>query len=544
MFRCKDCHSEFRKKEFLDVHVNFKRKYCLEYKDILFVCLKCNLKFKGIRNLNIHKEHCISSDNFESLYLEDEKEKNMYLEKISYLDNEYKKLELQFNIEILKNKIYSQIIIQKLGIKLDDIFENKEDGIHIYDTDKTGNISLYVHEYVRKENLSEMFNCKKEEIIYTEEEIKPKKQQYRTIKITGEEHKQSPFIMNDDNNMIDKSPYIIYNDTDEIDIDKNKAKIQDCFESLKTTKTYNKILKEINMLRNAIMPTIKINEYIDMIKSHVDIITEILKSKECKKITSMISKSLSYIDMRLIFFNDFDKHQINTDDIQKLKKSLNLSVISFNNNNNNDVFNISKFCDNFYNYSVVLFSIKENITRFFINNNGFFNVIYVPLPLNHENYPYSFYMLEKVTKKHREWNMDCRLETFSNNFIRNVRQYMIDIYKKICYEVFHDNIYRIEHENKSQVLECDCEQLISNILTLADPVLFSKLLINIVKEHSVYIPTENDKFNLRNDDKIQKKKYENYKPYKDDILDVIKSMFDSMKTEDALDFYRKKYLMS
>ena len=51
----------------------------------------------------------------------------------------------------------------------------------------------------------------------------------------------------------------------------------------------------------------------------------------------------------------------------------------------------------------------------------------------------------------------------------------------------------------------------------------------------------NDKFNLRNDDKLQKKKFENYKPCQDEILNVIKSMFDNMKTEDALDFYRKKY---
>jgi hypothetical protein len=240
----------------------------------------------------------------------------------------------------------------------------------------------------------------------------------------------------------------------------------------------------------------------------------------------------------LTFFTDYDKYQINTDDIQRLKKSM---YFLAQYESEYKIFNSIKLYSNFYNYSSVLFDMKENITRFLINKNGFNNIIYVPLPKSYDYDPYSFYTLEKITKKHREWNMDCRLESLSNSFTHNVRPFLIQTFRRIYFDVFHDNSYRLKYDNKTQIIDCDCEQLIRNIMTLLDPIPFSKILRIIVKEHAAYIPIDSDKFNLRHDDNLQKKKFESYKVDENECIRIVKTMFDDISTEDALDFYRKKY---
>ena len=64
--------------------------------------------------------------------------------------------------------------------------------------------------------------------------------------------------------------------------------------------------------------------------------------------------------------------------------------------------------------------------------------------------------------------MDCRLEYFTNNFIAQILPYLITKFRQIYNDVFHDNCYRENYKMQSQILECDCEQLLQNIIFLTD----------------------------------------------------------------------------
>ena len=115
------------------------------------------------------------------------------------------------------------------------------------------------------------------------------------------------------------------------------------------------------------------------------------------------------------------------------------------------------------------------------------------------------------------------------------------MFRKIYYDVFDDNIFRIDYSNKTQITECDCEQLLQNIFLLSQPIKFCNKIRFLIMKNASYTPTENDKFNLYGDDTLQKKKFQ-HTIKTDNIVDVIKELFDSITTEDAVDFYRSRNL--
>ena len=253
------------------------------------------------------------------------------------------------------------------------------------------------------------------------------------------------------------------------------------------------------------------HEYINILKNHISILENIFKEKEYteKKIITIISKSLTSLDMRLVFYPNYINTELETDEIDKLKICLSISSVSYY-----EPFNIKNYYKNFINYGSVIFTIKENTDRYLFNIYNFNNIVYIPLKQSNDKDPYSFYILENINKDKRYWKMDCRLEEFSNSFISNVRPYLIELFRKIYYDVFHDNIFRIDYKIKNSITEFDCEQLIQNIFKLAIPKDFCNFLRNVVKEKATYIPTENDKFNIHGDDIIQKKRFSNKKENK------------------------------
>ena len=135
--------------------------------------------------------------------------------------------------------------------------------------------------------------------------------------------------------------------------------------------------------------------------------------------------------------------------------------------------------------------------------------------------------------------MDCRLEDFSNTFIDNILPYLINLFRKLYFDVFRDNEYRKDYKSKNILTECDCEQLLENIYKLANQKDFCNFLRNLVKNKATYFPTENDKCNLLGDDNMQKKRFASNKETSDNIINIIKRLFDGISSEDAVDFYRK-----
>ena len=318
--------------------------------------------------------------------------------------------------------------------------------------------------------------------------------------------------------------------------DSNKI-FNDCFEQIKQNRLYTRSLDLIKKTKNEIITKISYYEYVNILKSHIKILEIIFNEKEYveKKIISIISKSLTSLDMRLIFYPNYINTELEADEIEKLKTCLSISSISYY-----EPYNSKNFYNNFLNYGCVIFTLKENIERYLFNIYNFNNVVYIPLKQSNDKDPYSFYILENIVKDKRYWKMDCRLEEFSNSFITNIRPYLIELFRKIYYDVFHDNIFRSDYKTKNSITEFDCEQLIQNIFKLAIPKDFCNFLRDIIKEKASYIPSENDKFNIHGDDIIQKKRFANKKETTD-ISDIIKLLFDGITSEEAIDFYRNQF---
>ena len=112
------------------------------------------------------------------------------------------------------------------------------------------------------------------------------------------------------------------------------------------------------------------------------------------------------------------------------------------------------------------------------------------------------------------------------------------MFRKIYKDVFNDNEFRKDFLKRSQITECECEQLLQNIHLLSHPQEFSKQLRKWVKTISTFTPSENDKFNICSDDSLQRKRFADKEDI--DMLDVIKQLFDGISSEDAVDFIRTR----
>ena len=166
----------------------------------------------------------------------------------------------------------------------------------------------------------------------------------------------------------------------------------------------------------------------------------------------------------------------------------------------------------------------------------------MPLSKSLDDDPYSYYKLSRISDDgNRLWDMDCRAETLSNNFISDLRPYLTMIFRKIYYDIFHDNHYRKNFSNEAVIAETDCEQLVKNILLLSNPNVCCNLFRDLIKENATNLgQKKKDKWSIYADDEFQKKRFAKDKNKKSDILDIVKPLFDNISTEDAVDFYRDK----
>ena len=477
------------------------------------------------------------------------------LEITNHLKNKIQILISQLRLERFKSRLYHNLIKQNTSINIDDILTEEEDGIHVYNI-KDGNIQVFIHDCIKNEHGLIFTHISKPievSILKPTEESrsrnksrtpkrdsvidKPKKKMYRSIKMAIDiieeptDEERTEHIKSVDNMIFNKQKDIVKN-SEVVSVDFKKF-----FESLKNTKTYPKIMDEIKQNRINMFGKLDLSDYKKLVLEHVEIIEEIFKEKKytVKKITTIISKGLSALENRLISYGDYTNTHIEIDEIMKIGVVLDVyskpekEYIPYDTQN---IYNL------FYNYGTVLFPIKQNIERYFFNRYGFNNIIYLPLPKNTEHDPYSFYTLESVKDKKRCWKMDCRLEDLSSNIIANILPYIISMFRKIYKDVFNYNEFRKDFLKRSQITECECEQLLQNIQLLSHQQEFSKYLRKWVKTISTFTPSENDKFNICSDDSLQRKRFAEKEDI--DMVDIIKQLFDGISSEDAVDFIRTR----
>ena len=510
---CEYCLDTFNTNDLLEKHNN-EPNSCSKYKNILFTCKKCNFKTVGIKNIDKHiNNNCLIT-------------------------------ETSSNNDILLNRIEKKIdeILKYTKIKKNnkvDLLDKQEEKIIEKNLSDIPNINLYINNKLSEIKNDSITNSSSSSISHN------KKIKYKILKNQIELRTEN---LEDEKNKI----FSIFNDVE------NKKKIflenintaniffNDCFTSIiKNKRLYNKNFENIKNTRLKLIDFLSYDSYIELIESHIKNLNIIFKDKDCKdkKIIENISKCMNNIDLRLVYYGNYYDTPLEVDEIEKLKKSLQY----FNATSTKDYipFNIDNFFKKFFNYGSVIFTLKDNIECYIKNIYGKNNIVYVPIKNSTLEDPYSFYYLENIyVKKNiqkRIWKMDCRLEYITKNFIINIKNYLIKIFRKLYYDIFKDNDYRKDYKNTNIVTEYDCQQLIDNIFILCDFKSFSFLLRNIIIQHCTYIPSINDGFNLCSDDTYQKRKFNKLdeNDNKDILFDTVKLLFDNISNEDAVDFYRK-----
>lgn len=297
---------------------------------------------------------------------------------------------------------------------------------------------------------------------------------------------------------------------------------------------------ELNELKSARLKLFKfynIPQYIDFLREHIDIMKNIMSNRmDNKKVGSVIkTKVLLPLELRLLEYNGYENSIMDTNEISYLKKYLRYRH-GFSKNYN--VFNLEYILGIFSSYNIAFFNIIDYMKIILPNKYGINNIIYVNVPKANDADPFSYYYLESHDKTNN-WRMDCRLDDFTSEISRVLKEYCVALYRKIYYKIYHDNVYREEHN--SSILEMDGEQLIQNIILLGNYSTFNRRVREVIKEKCSYVPTKNDKFNLYCDDILNKKRFSKLVDEETDVAkETIGRLYDNISNEQLEDLYQKK----
>ena len=317
----------------------------------------------------------------------------------------------------------------------------------------------------------------------------------------------------------------------------NDAFFNEILESLKVSRVFKKILNEYNKLKMKTLAKINLKSYIDILLHHFSILTNICNEKKytVNKTTEILSLAYSPLDLRLLLLSgkeiptgisleNIGTTCIDSDDINYLKASL-TRTIYFGNDK-------EMIVNNFLNYGTVVMTLKQAIDLYLQDQK---NICYLKEEGNNDEDTFRFYFLKKETKKKRYWEMDCRLDEFLTLFEKNVSAFLIDVFRKIYFKVFHDYVYRENFANSALIFEGDCKQLLTNLCVLATYKKLSCLWKTAVKTLVITPDEKEDIYNLKSDDRFLKEELEKREGQID--MDMIKMLFDEIREDQAMSFY-------
>jgi hypothetical protein len=434
-------------------------------------------------------------------------------------DTYIKQVEEKIKLEQFKSSLYRNIIEANTNILLSK--DEPEDITELFNQLQT----LYKSTVLEKPQIEEEYEIKN-----IEDNKKTLYKSFKNIELVNE-----PSI-DEQNNKISEIDKNIKDDlSGYINISDAKKIFDECFKDIETNRIYT---KSLNLIKNTRMRIIgiTIDEYTNLLKEHLERLTKIFQDKAIseKISTKHITLSMSSLDLRIISYTPYINTELIIDDLTKFKRCI---LFTLNFPKYFVPFNYDDFFKTFFNHGTLLSTMRDCIERNLINIYGFNNIVYIPITKSNDNDPFSFFHLKKIENKKRYWNMDCRLEDFSNKFIDNIRPYLIDMFRKMYFDVFCDNDYRDNFLQKVSKIELDLKQIIQNICLLCNPKKFNKFMRKIVKDKATYKVTVNDIKNFSTDDSSQRRRFENEKETIDPV-EIMKLMFDNMSSEEAVDYYR------
>lgn len=477
---------------------------------------------------------------------------------IKTLEKTVNNLENMLKKERLKIKILSFLLEKYSDINVSKLFnENEEDNriqLHIYPGKET-EISVIVHDDFKKENEEYDIESKKNELTkitvdQTEnqnendktgsekedkneiEKVEKPKRVFRSVKKA--ENEETIEEVEEKIKKVEENFNTMNNEIMDVSVKETTNLIESIFNAISKNRIYKKEIEALKTTRFKLLGKLNIEAYTSLLNSHIEKLKSIFISKKYdnKRINELIQKSLNGLDHRLVFYDSYFNTEILADEHFKLKTTL---TIHCDYSKRHIPFNCEEMCKKLFNYGIVIFTLRENILRILNNPYKFFNLIYVNMKTDKTVYddPYSFYYLEKINPDgKRYWKMDCRLEEISRNIVSNLKFYCINLFRKIYFDIFQDNLFRKDYTEKAIIAKEDLEQLFQNILNLVKKKDFCLCLQEIVIRNCTIIPTVFDKFNLTSDDKVNKKNFMSERNRKEDIEEIIQQIFDKISKDD------------
>lgn len=433
-------------------------------------------------------------------------------------------LKIQLSMEKLKSHIYKQLIEKTLDMKLDDRTDHLVNEIVIK----------------RIKHQDEPFKSREQtqQQVYAHSQTNVHSQTHSNTNV--QTHSQDDKKKKNREEMIRNVDEKIKSDVKDcfgdFDIDICKVEINNNLETLKDSRNYNQVLTNVRNNRIYYQTELSPEEYIELVKEHIGKLKAVFIEKGFneKKIQGLYSKFISPLEFRLLKLEGMEKQNIEIEDITKFKLCQKLSA---NHSKCYKIFDSTSFYNFFLNYSIAFCSVKELIEYIILNPYGFNNIVYIPT--QSENI-YSFYTLNKIENgNRRHWKMDCRLENLTNELSNGIKNYCIALFREIYNTCFNTNKYIQDYKTKYQILEFDCEQILQNLFLSLDFFKFNNLLKECIKGLCSHTPTTNDKFDLKCDDKEQLQNFKQYTIENNEMIDIVKLLFDDIDDANAKEFYNK-----
>lgn len=461
-----------------------------------------------------------------------EEDRNYYMKRVQYLENsvhqrkqKIKNLQLELSMEKFKNHVLSKIIETHTTLKLGDIFQDSEDGLHVYNYE-TGNIPVHVHDYL----------ADSQQVSYT---ITSKKKPSKTgktfrgvnqVAIIDEKPQEQEEKLKQ---VEEKLEEIVQQNKFDAPVKETTTLIDNIFNDISTNRIVKKYLISLKETRNKLLGRYNIPDYIKLVQSHIKRLENIFlgkKSHDQRKNTEYISLALSPLEQRLVFYGEYYNSYLEADDIQKFKTTL---EVHMDHPRRYVPFLFSELCNSLHNYSVAISSISEILMRVLVNPlETFNNIVYLPLDKSTRDDPYSFYSLESIdTKGQRNWKLQCRLDEFSKSLSGDLKTFCVDLFRKIYFDIFHDNLYRENYTEKFSITTQDCAQLLENIILLSKQKTFCNTLRELILEKCTIKPSKLDKFNFTGDDKVIKRTFAQENDDPEELTSTIKRLFDNISKE-------------
>ena len=440
-------------------------------------------------------------------------------------------------VERLKTKILRQIIFQKLAINIDDTIDD-----------------LLANEVVRKDEPKNKDDARKDEPKSKDEpkkeiESNPDGIKRESVRKTVEKRRFKTYPKSSDEVLTESLGETYSDEIQKLKVDnfgvfshsEITADIDKLFEELVTSRTYTNIISAVKNKRTFHLAAMDMKEYTAQLKFDVERIKTIFTQKEFepKKISTIISKVLTPLDYRLLFYEGFEKLHIEPDHIDKLRVTLyNCAPKS----TELKCFDDAHFILYFMSYNSIFFDIRTMIETY-INCKipaRLKNIIYIDSP-SEDPLGFAYYLLTRIegsgSNYVKYWTLDRRLETLTRDMSQNLKQYMVQMFRKIYKSCYGHNKFVEDFKAKCAALEVDGVLLLTNLFLVVDESRINKMLRDIVKKNATHLATTADKFDKISDDRGQCADFKAIKLTDADKVVLVSSLFDDIEEKRAVVFF-------